>query len=158
MLSHLQADDPEVDEFISLRRLNRYVALLIDSDRKGPASKINATKTRLVDEIGRVPAYGFARVTEGREIENYLEEGFLGAAIKDLVKDFVSLPIRSPWRFKKSLDYVAVDGSRKSVADRKVSLARAYLEKFLNAVPSTGNLKAQLESVIQLIRRANGLA
>jgi predicted ATP-dependent endonuclease of OLD family len=47
LLSHLSALDPEVTEFISLRRLNRYISILIDSDRDKLRGRINDTKQRL---------------------------------------------------------------------------------------------------------------
>jgi hypothetical protein len=45
LLNHLTAHDPEVDDFISLRRLNRHIAVLIDSDKDRPRAKLNATKS-----------------------------------------------------------------------------------------------------------------
>jgi predicted ATP-dependent endonuclease of OLD family len=47
LLSHLSADDPEVGEFISLRRLNQNISIVIDSDKKSKQSEINETKRRV---------------------------------------------------------------------------------------------------------------
>ena len=60
----------DVKEFIQLRRLNRRGAILIDSDRPRLRAHLNMTKQRLRDEFDQGP--GFAWITDGREVENYL--------------------------------------------------------------------------------------
>lgn len=52
LLSHLSADDSEVSDFISLRKLNRNVAVVIDSDRCSSRASINTTKQRVSAELG----------------------------------------------------------------------------------------------------------
>lgn len=81
LASHLSAEDEvqAVSDFISLRRLNRRGAILIDSDKSKKHSRINATKTRLRDEFNSGP--GHAWVSEGREIENYIRPELLIKAI-----------------------------------------------------------------------------
>ncbi|MDO9461032.1 MAG: AAA family ATPase, partial [Alphaproteobacteria bacterium] len=71
LLSHLSADDSEVDDFIKLRRLNRNTALIMDSDRDRKGGRIGATKSRLRDEFERDG--GLCWITAGREIENYVQ-------------------------------------------------------------------------------------
>lgn len=82
LASHLTANDPSdaINDFISLRRLNRRASILIDSDLSTTRRKINATKSRLVEEFDSGP--GFAWVTAGREIENYLPPEYVRAALK----------------------------------------------------------------------------
>lgn len=72
LLRHLTADDPSVEEFISLRRLNRHSAILIDSDRTSARGRLTATKLRVRDEFAREDMPGFARITDCRTIENYV--------------------------------------------------------------------------------------
>ena len=64
-------DSTEINDFISLRRLNRRGVMILDSDRDKPHKPINATKRRLQREFDTGP--GHAWITEGREIENYLQ-------------------------------------------------------------------------------------
>jgi len=73
LASHLSGDDPSsfVEQFISLRRLNRRGVILIDSDKPKKGTPLNETKRRLRDEFNSGP--GHAWITEGREIENYLD-------------------------------------------------------------------------------------
>lgn len=60
-----------VDNFISLRRLNRNVIIIIDSDKDNAGKRINKTKQRIFDEIETEG--GIVWITQGREIENYID-------------------------------------------------------------------------------------
>lgn len=79
LLSQVSTDE-EVDEFIELRRLNRNAVVLMDSDKDKPQKKLNATKPRIKDEFDR-HSRGFAWVTAGREIENYVPRPLLVEAL-----------------------------------------------------------------------------
>lgn len=72
LLAHLSGNDvdEDIDDFISLRRLNRRGVIVIDSDRANKNARINGTKKRLQAEFDEGP--GYAWITDGREIENYL--------------------------------------------------------------------------------------
>lgn len=86
LLSHLSAgdDDDEIEDFISLRSLNRHAALIMDSDREKTADAINSTKQRLIKEFSKHG--GVAWVTAGREIENYVPYSELQAAVGEVYK------------------------------------------------------------------------
>lgn len=83
LLSHLSYSDFEseswIKDFISLRRLNRRGMVLIDSDRTSEQAEINKTKQRICEEFEQD---GYAWVTNGREIENYIPKEQLAEAIK----------------------------------------------------------------------------
>ena len=79
LLSHLSADDEEVKNFISLKRLNRNMAILIDSDRAARGEKLNETKLRLKTEMSDSGC--FCWITAGREIENYIPVALVAGAI-----------------------------------------------------------------------------
>ncbi len=79
LLSHLTADDPAVDKFISLSRINRNMVIMMDSDRGKAGAAINTTKRRVRDEFSKLEL-GFAWVTKGREIENYIDPTVLSSA------------------------------------------------------------------------------
>lgn len=84
LAAHLSqaTDSAEIDDFISLRRLNRRGVMIIDSDRDKPHKPINATKLRLQKEFDSGP--GHAWITDGREIENYLSPVSLASAICEI--------------------------------------------------------------------------
>lgn len=82
LLSHLTADDADVNDFIALQKLNRHVAILIDSDRRNAGDAMNATKDRIKAEVERDG--GFCWVTAGREVENYIAPDRVRAALADI--------------------------------------------------------------------------
>lgn len=147
LLSHLSPDDPDVQDFISLRRLNRSVAILIDSDKKAPRAGINATKARIVKSIEEIGGYGW--VTAGREIENYLPEDVRNAALLTCDARRVAAP--APARYQPATEYrTSLGVSRK--AD-KVDLARAACTE--PADLSILDLKKKVVGLVAFIRAAN---
>jgi hypothetical protein len=82
--AHLSGDDPgeTIDSFISLRRLNRRGVIVIDSDRDRKGKRINDTKSRLKEEFDKGP--GYAWITDGREIENYISLEQIAKAVEVL--------------------------------------------------------------------------
>jgi energy-coupling factor transporter ATP-binding protein EcfA2 len=91
LLSHLsnEDDDQLIDDFISLRRLNRRGAIVMDSDRSRSTDRINETKRRLRDEFEN--GTGFAWITSGREVENYVDPELIKEAISHVHKSAVSI-------------------------------------------------------------------
>ncbi|SEH02350.1 AAA ATPase domain-containing protein [Nonomuraea solani] len=84
LLNHLSALDPEVSDFISLRRLNRHIAILIDSDKTSVRKPINRTKKRVRDEFDAEGYPGHAWITDGYTIENYVPSDVLSAAVLEV--------------------------------------------------------------------------
>lgn len=82
LLSHLSSEVPEeVAGAISLLRVNRNLALIMDSDRTAKKLWTSATKRRVQSEI--VANGGFVWMTKGREIENYLSDELITATLGD---------------------------------------------------------------------------
>ncbi len=146
-------DEEEVEEFISLRRLNRYVAIVIDSDRKSARARLNATKTRVKDAIEQDPEQGMVWITAGYTIENYVEESRLNKAIE------AAHPGRGAGRQRKSfgpmerfanpLGEDRIHVSRPS----KVAIAKAATSKPVEVWPM--DLKKRMADLISLIDTAN---
>jgi predicted ATPase len=82
LLAHLSAEDPIVGEFIALRRLNRNMCLVMDSDRGRQEDSLNATKQRLIHEFTQNGSPTW--VTAGREIENYVPPPVMTATLRQL--------------------------------------------------------------------------
>jgi len=82
--SHLTAEDDsdELDDFISIRKLNRHACIVFDSDKDKPRAWINTTKRRLKEEFNQ--GSGFAWVTKGREIENYIDAETIEECVKSV--------------------------------------------------------------------------
>lgn len=156
LLSHLSADDSEINEFISLRELNRNLAIVIDSDKRSPQSHVNETKRRVANELQET---GFAWVTKGREIENYVPHGKLQEAIRSLQPRYLRPSIGG--QFDQALHYFRA-GSGRGVSEElvekidKVRVAREVCERAADLSPL--DLRQQVEGLVAFIRRANGLA
>jgi AAA ATPase domain len=147
---HVSGDDEahQVDEFISLRRLNRRGVIVIDSDRAAKRGKINETKSRLRDEFDRGP--GHAWITSGREIENYIDPKLVSAAIS---------ATHPTYKLTNSLE--AYDNVL-SVANRKGEPVQASKVKVaLEVVKSGGpdfarlDLRDRVRDLIRFIRESN---
>lgn len=145
LLSHLSANDPEVDDFISLRRLNRNVAILIDSDKANVRARINATKARVRDEVGEASAW----VTAGREIENYVPDALLNKALAAMCLKF-DRPTGTG-RYDHRLDYIEAGSGRVRRADKiKVAKWIATQEADLNEL----DLRKKVKELVTFIRGA----
>lgn len=148
LLSHLTANDPEVDDFISLRRLNRNIAILIDSDRSYARQPINKTKRRVADELNQSP--GFAWITKGREIENYIAPEKLKAVIQEVHPEATEIGGTGEYadclQFKKP----RTDGFKQ--AD-KVKVAR----KVVTQAPDLDvlDLRTQVRRLVAFIEQSN---
>lgn len=118
LLSHLTAHDPDVEEFISLRRLNRNIFVMMDSDRKSSAARINDTKRRVASEFGD----GACWVTAGREIENYIAPATMATVLGELYPKFDRLEGGS--RFSSRLSYYERGASATTKRADKVIVAK----------------------------------
>lgn len=151
LLKHLTANDPSVDEFISLRRLNRHSAILIDSDKTSAHGRINKTKARIRDEFAREDMPGFAWITECRTIENYVPVKILAAAVESVHKRSTYVPPKDKWA-----DPLQISGkSDASVAADKVKVAREVCERWPEG-QLTPHLRERLGQVVAFVRSANG--
>jgi len=150
--SHLTAeDDPDdLNDFISVRKLNRHACIVFDSDRSKPKTRINATKKRLKEEFNKGP--GFAWITKGREIENYIDSGIIEACVREIHPSAVRMSSKSEW--SNLLNYI--NGSRKEVTANKVKVARYYAENY-DADLDVLDLKIQVRKTVRFIYSANDI-
>ena len=149
LLSHLSATDPELNDFISLRRLNRNISIIIDSDRRKSRQRLNDTKTRVRKEIDNGP--GFAWVTKGREIENYISQSTIEKAIKKIHRDVGHvLPSND---FSHRLLYKDSKG-RKKTAD-KVKVAHNVVREPANL--EVLDLKPMVNKLVRFIKDSNAI-
>lgn len=83
LLSRLTTADEAGREFIELRRLNRNLAVIMDSDKSKQSDPVGKTKERIVEEI-EDQGEGFAWITECSMIENYLDPESFTQAVETL--------------------------------------------------------------------------
>lgn len=148
LLCHLSASDPEIEDFISLRRLNRYISVVIDSDCSDSHKDINETKKRIKEEFNKGP--GFAWITKGREIENYINPEILENAVMSVHKEAVSLG--STGQFKNCLRYKTAEGELKDRID-KIKIAHEVIKHPANL--DILDLKDMTTKLVMFIRNSN---
>ena len=127
LFSHLTALDKDelnerIDDFISVRNLNRNTVIVFDSDKERSRARINSTKQRLKQEFDS--GSGFAWITKGREIENYLEHDKLKESIFSVHPSASKLIETGDWG--NLLKYRNRNGSDKKIAN-KVKVAKHYV-------------------------------
>jgi len=152
--SHLTVHDVEdieerVDDFISLSKLNRNSVIVFDSDRqKKTHTNLNDTKKRLRDEFNKED--GFAWITKGREIENYLNYSELEEAIKNIHPKINYRMEKDP--YTNLLQYETSKGDKVSMD--KVRIARYYTDNFKQDYRSL-DLEEQINKVCSFISLVN---
>ncbi|TCL78544.1 putative AbiEii toxin of type IV toxin-antitoxin system [Curtobacterium sp. PhB128] len=141
-------DEPELEEFISLRRMNRYVAILIDSDKQSSRAKLNASKLRVIAEFEGDADHSLAWVTWGYTIENYVPHDLLSMAIRKAHprKGIATHAAAGRWENPLSATRVGTTPS-------KVAISREVVKSW--EMPLSRQLEKEVQRVIQLIERAN---
>ncbi|MGR5050755.1 AAA family ATPase [Photobacterium damselae] len=129
LFSHLTAEDVDelddkINDFISVRNLNRNTVIMFDSDKDNSRARLNSTKQRLKQEFNS--GSGFAWVTKGREVENYLDHDKVEESVIAVHPSADSLIAKGEWenllKYKKSRSSIERTAS-------KVKVARHYTEK-----------------------------
>jgi hypothetical protein len=159
LLSHLTPDDPlggglaekehnrDVEDFISLRRLNRFLAVVIDSDKTGPRKHLNQTKARIRQAFDDSEGPGFAWITKCFTIENYVPPAILRNAV-----DVVHPRVRFQFNGEQWSPPLTSD---KKVALDKVAIARAACQNWSKERLDVFDLRDRVRQVIELIDSAN---
>lgn len=156
LLSHLSATDDsepldegkDVEALIEVRQLNRNLCVVIDSDRASSGAPINSTKQRVIAELAQHGGIGW--VTDGREIENYIEKEQMTVALKEVYPSRFQRRLRSG-QFEHVLPFVRVDGTTLKDVD-KVAVARAVCRQPANL--AVLDLRARIEEVVAMIRNS----
>lgn len=141
LLSHLSAEDESVRDFIALRRLNRNVAIIIDSDKRRAKDPVNETKLRIVNEL---ESDGFCWVTQGREIENYIEPSVMHKALGEVHASRTFKTPKSEW----DCCYEPNDAKQRFQVD-KIAIARAAVQSVsLDRL----DLRDKIEKLVRFIK------
>lgn len=154
LLSQLTPEDPSVEEFVSLPRINRNFSIVIDSDRRSEDDDVNATKQRVVREFEEEGIVGITWVTGGYTIENYVPPALLGQAVA-AVHDGV----RCLWageRYDNPLKDDNIEG-RKSAVD-KAAIARKVVELWDDDTEWPLDLRDKVDELVAKIRQTNDIA
>ncbi|HID8955867.1 TPA: ATP-dependent nuclease [Klebsiella variicola] len=147
-LTALNSDDEQVTDFISVRNLNRNAVIMFDSDASSARASLNKTKLRLLSEFNAGP--GFAWVTKGREVENYLDPVRVQECI--LKVHPTAILAKETSVYSHLLNY----NTKKNdvVTANKVRVAREYVEAY-PADLSILDLKSMMEKLRTFILSCN---
>lgn len=157
LISHLTASDDALSEFIRLLDLNRNMAILMDSDRAEAGAALKPHAQRLVDEVN--DGGGMVWVTEGREVENYVDGTTLQNAFKTIHPRLYMKPGKTG-PFDHAFYFFREDpkkaGRLATYKDGdKVGAATTVCQ--LPADLSPLDLSDRLSELVQVITRANNL-
>ncbi|WP_423808300.1 ATP-binding protein (plasmid) [Photobacterium damselae] len=160
LASHLSGYDQDElieheKELISLRKLNRNSVIMIDSDKATPQTRINNTKKRLRDEFNQGP--GFAWVTEGREVENYLDEDNVEHAVV-AVHPQSATKLRAKGKWENLLEFTHKIASKNKAKPypmaSKVKVANYYTREY-QADLSKLDLEKRINQLVSFIKESN---
>lgn len=154
LLSHVSAKereivDNDVEAFIEFRQLNQNLMILIDSDKKGPHSPINATKKRIDAEMEN--ERGFAWITAGREIENYVREDIMTKALQIVYPKYQRRI--NVGRYDHVLPFLSQEKEFLNVD--KIKVAKAVTEMSELSDQNSFDLTKKISRLIELIKTAN---
>lgn len=151
--SHLSAEDRILNDLIALLPINRFPILIMDSDKETQNGKLNASKTRIRDELTQ--SKRLCWVTSGREIESYIPRDTLFEAVRTVHKTAKALAATDV-KFGKPLNYLYGKDATEAVKGfDKVGIARKVCETPANF--SVLDLEKRVVEVIAYVRRANNL-
>lgn len=150
LLSHLTADDDETDDFIHLLNINQHLAVLIDSDKENATAELNETKQRVIRELERNE--GFAWVTEGYTVENYVPRQVL---VEVISRTYPSKSYTIPRSEFKSPLANTFSGTK--TYPSKVTVARKVAASGIPRESWPLHLASSMTELVARIRRANGL-
>jgi hypothetical protein len=147
-LMHLSADSAEVTEFISLRRLNRNLAVLMDSDLDKGGADLREVVVRIQNEVAQ--GGGLVWVTAGRTIENYIDPDVRIQAIRHVYPHAKHLC--NTGQFAQPLRFV---GGRDQENNKPQKVAIAHEVALMEADLSVLDLHDRIGELEQFIRASN---
>lgn len=151
LLSHVTGGDELASDLINLRRLNQHMAIVIDSDKYSKSAQLNKTKERVISEFRE--AGNIAWVTDGREIENYIDPNKIEFILKNKILNFEKISGKS--KYSDLLSYRKNDGdsNTKKYQAEKISLAREVCME--NANLDIYDLREKISELTNAILDAN---
>lgn len=149
LLNQLTVNE-EPNDFINLLKLNRNLAIVIDSDKTSPQKRLNATKRRIIEEVEAIGALSW--VTEGYTVENYVPNSIIQQAVNDEYPS-KTYPIEDN-KYKSPLGEKFTGVTTKP---NKVAVARKVIDKDVQLREFSANLRDNIKKLSIAIRKANGL-
>ncbi len=157
LIKHLSASEAALDGFVELRKMNRNMAILFDSDRDSNTSALKPSVQRILDEARLNDVLIW--VTAGREVENYISGEVLQDALKKchpriyLSSGKTGLYDHSFYFFRQN----PKNPSQKVTYKDGDKVGAASIVCQLDADLDVLDLRQRVDEVVRMIRKANGL-
>ena len=125
--------------------INRHAILLADSDRRKSDDKLKSHTARLAEEVDKT---GYAWITKGREVENYIPEGIL--------LGLCGAGVAQPSEYDSVLEVIATQRGVETV--KKVALAYEVVEKLTREMLDTcSDMRTHLDTICSKLKVWNRL-
>jgi hypothetical protein len=160
LLNHLSPDDSAdiglgvahreeaLIDFISLRRLNRHLVVVIDSDKKSAGARLGPTKRRVQEAFEQAAESGMVWITRCYTIENYVPRDLLERAVQAVHPKWGLVSDEGKWANPLRFDPPHTPD--------KVAIARYVTSNWPAGVLKTVGLEGPVKGIVELIRLANG--
>lgn len=153
LLSNLSYSPDFLDKtLIPLLKINRNAYVIIDKDGKKITDKLNATKTRIKNEIGDHKCW----ITKGREIENYLSESTIKKWLKEKTKKELHFEYSHQEKLENSIKAANISGVEIKYETNKNAFSKELVEYIECADFKTLDLEAKIDEIIDWIDKWNG--
>lgn len=152
-----------LDELIDLIPINRNLAILMDRDTNDAQTQIRASKLEFEKALNNSNANSFCWVTQGREIENYLDFDELHKCLKSLYESSYHSPVEIN-EFGHALHFFVKDkdGNIKMDIDgngviKKDSNKNAIARIICESEPRYDilDLDQKIQGLVQFIKKSN---
>ncbi len=153
LLAHLTASVPEEqrNELIKILLVNRNVMIMIDSDKKNQAGRLNNTKKRIRQEIENIGAICW--ITKGKEVENYISK----AAIAALYNMNSVRQVDKYQSFNDYLDHIKKGEGKKFLSNKVLFAERVCSHLTKENIKPVLDLEERLNKVCKRIKGWNAL-
>jgi predicted ATP-dependent endonuclease of OLD family len=153
LLSNLSYSPDFLDKtLIPLLKINRNAYVIIDKDGKKITDKLNATKTRIKNEIGDYKCW----ITKGREIENYLSESTIKKWLKEKTKKELHFEYSHQEKLENSIKAANISGVEIKYEKNKNAFSKELVKYIEYADFKTLDLEAKIDEIIRWIDKWNG--
>jgi predicted ATPase len=171
LLSHLSVSDSEdeddleqdLTDFISLLKINRNTVIMCDSDKSNKNDSLKPAIERIKAEFENTEFEGFHWITDGREVENYLNPDIVEEIIKQNHRNVDKISGKTIysyfWKYKSSKVKRSPNADKINLARKLVKSYPVSKENFEKITNSSIKIKLEgwIEKLIHFICKSNGI-
>lgn len=162
ILSHFAFADKGADELITIIRICRYSAVLMDRDIGPSGDDVRETKARVRDEAEKDKHHRLAVFSNGREIENDVDPNVFRSAIAKLLNIdeslLATLTLSGTERYPDEvIAHLKLRNNDANAARRKLKDKVSLAELVVGAWTDTAVIPKYVDTLLELIERSRSL-